>query len=720
LSQRMRISLFSAVILAGLFSYPDTPFSALDIPLPAGTGRDVVRPQNERNLHGRQSHIKIAQETPKEIEMEPGNGQTPIPQPLQQPQQVQPAQRGQTTQQEQAQQPAPRPQIIPPTTQPPPLGRPLAKRGEVSFNFDDADVFSVIQTIFGDILKVNYIVDPNVKGRVNFRSVTPVAREDVLPLMEVILRLNGAGVVEEGGLYRIIPISDLSREPSPVGIGRNAEKVSITGKSLLQVVPVYNVQSSELVRVLTPFLSKNAIIVDVPKGNYVIIVDTDANVKRLLQLVEIFDSEQLAKIKPHVYVYPIQNGKAKDVSSLLQQIFLGAKPTTPEVKPSVTQKPAVAPGQTTPPTTQPVPAQSKVIMGSEGGEALVSELTRIISDEITNSLIILSTPGDYEIIAETIQKIDIMPRQVMIEALLVSIVLTDNLSFGFAWSMTTDVWPKYLNLAGDIFLKPLGTNLLNIPPALPAEGFTFVAMDPTGQVRAKITAALKESKGKVLAAPHILVSDNREARIQVGSQVPLATSATTTPITGDQGVTSSTTSTIQYKDIGIILKVKPQVNDSGLISLELSQEVSSIGEKVIAGGTENVSINKTEATTNLVARDGDTIIIGGLIREDTTKSKEGIPILSRIPLLGALFSRTTDDTQRTELMMLLTPRVIRSMQDAGDVTSDYIDNFKRGTKDKRINQFLKGKEYKKGDTRGPDRSGTQKDGDAKGANPPPQ
>ena len=321
LSQRMRISLFSAVIiLIGLFSYPDMPFSALDIPLSAGIGRDVVRPQSERSLHGRQSHIRIAQETPEEIEIEPGNGQTPIPQPLQQPQQIQPAQRGQTTQQQQAQQPAIRPQIIPPAPQPTPPGRPTAKRGEVSFNFDDADVFSVIQTIFGDILKVNYIVDPTVKGRVNFRSVTPVAREDVLPLMEVILRLNGIGVVEEGGLYRIIPIIDLSREPSPVCIGSNAEKVSITGKALLQVVPVYNIQSSELVRVLTPFLSKNAVIVDVPKGNYVIIVDTDANVKRLLQLVEIFDSEQLAKIKPQVYVYPIQNGKAKDVSSLLQQI----------------------------------------------------------------------------------------------------------------------------------------------------------------------------------------------------------------------------------------------------------------------------------------------------------------------------------------------------------------------------------------------------------------
>ena len=222
-----------------------------------------------------------------------------------------------------------------------------AKKGDVSFNFDDADVFSVIQTIFGDVLKVNYIVDARVKGRVNFRSVAPVAKEDVLPLMEVILRLNGIGIVEEGGLYRIVPIGDLPKEPSSVGIGRESEAIKITGKALLQVVPVVNIQSTEMVRLLTPFLSANAVIIDVPKSNHVVIIDTDTNVKRLLRLVEIFDSENLKQIKPRVFVYAVQNGKAKEVASLLQQIFLGAKPSTtgPSGKAAVPPRTSV-PGQT--------------------------------------------------------------------------------------------------------------------------------------------------------------------------------------------------------------------------------------------------------------------------------------------------------------------------------------------------------------------------------------
>lgn len=124
-----------------------------------------------------------------------------------------------------------------------------------------------------------------------------------------------------------------------------------------------------------------------------------------------------------------------------------------------------------------------------------------------------------------------------------------------------------------------------------------------------------EGKAKILAAPHILFSDNREARIQVGSQIPIATQTTTTPVTGGTTTTSTITSTVQYKDVGIILKVKPQVNDSGLVSMEISQEVSGIGESVKIAGQDFQSITKTEATTNLVARDGETIVIGGLIEE---------------------------------------------------------------------------------------------------------
>ena len=186
-------------------------------------------------------------------------------------------------------------------------------------------MYTIIQTIFGEILKVNYIVDPRVKGRVTFRAIAPVPAENVLPLMEVILRLNGIGIVEDNGLYRIVPISDISKEPSPISYGRDPEKIRTTGKALLQVVPIIYVQSSEVLKLITPFASHNAVLIDVPKGNQIIIVDTDANVKRMLKLIEVFDNDKLKQRKPQVFVYQVQNSKAKDIATLLQQIFTGGK-----------------------------------------------------------------------------------------------------------------------------------------------------------------------------------------------------------------------------------------------------------------------------------------------------------------------------------------------------------------------------------------------------------
>ncbi|HAM51106.1 MAG TPA: hypothetical protein DCP92_10610, partial [Nitrospiraceae bacterium] len=158
-------------------------------------------------------------------------------------------------------------------------------------------------------------------------------------------------------------------------------------------------------------------------------------------------------------------------------------------------------------------------------------------------------------------------------------------------------------------------------------------------------------------------------------------STTTVPVYG--------TASIEYKDIGIILKVKPQVNDSGLISLELSQEVSSIAaQPVQVNGLNEVAIDKIQATTNLVARDGETIIIGGLIREDTSTDTNGIPFLSSIPIIGNLFGSTSKNKQRTELIILLTPHVTRTLKEAAEITSDYVDRYKTETKDKQIDDFM--------------------------------
>jgi len=611
---------------------------------------------------------------------------------------------------------APAERVVP--TRPSKAPRVRAAGGAITFFFDDADIFEVAHTVFGEVLKVNYIIDPKVKGRVTFRTVAPIPRNEVLPIMEIILRLNGIGFVEEQGLYRIVPLTEVPKELVYAQVGKEPEKVAIelfTFKNLNLKDSMEDIENAigltvkgGTVRVL-PILRLNALMV---------IASTKQQMEYVKKWIDSFDT-MFAAARPKIYVYPLQNSKAAHIASLLQSIFTGQAPattttptstlktttsglstTSPSLMTSSTSSPysttpsTLSPYSTTPTAKAPAAAAPKVGAAAvaTGTGFLVAPDTRVFADEIGNTLIILATPADYAFIEETIKKIDTLPRQVVIEGLIARVDLIDNLSFGFSWSFATDInitnmkpFDRNINLGGDMKVNPGG-----LTTAEPTTGFSFVGKDPSGIVRAKLTAALKDSKAKILAAPHILVSDNREARIQVGSQIPLATSTSATPI-GTTLATYTTTSTVQYKDIGIILTVRPQVNDSGLVSLEISQEVSSVGDNVKIADQEYVSINKTEATTNLVAQDGETIIIGGLIREDITKSVDGIPLLSKIPIIGTLFSNTTDNTARTELIILLTPRVMRSQQDASGVTSDYIDKYKGSTKDKSIDEFIKDK-----------------------------
>ena len=555
----------------------------------------------------------------------------------------------------------------------------VSSGGQISLNFDDTDVYSVLHTIFGDVLRVNYVIDPKIKGRVTFRSVTPVAKSEVLPIMEVILRLNGIAIVEDAGIYRIVPMSEMQKEPTAVGVGRSSKEIKVAGKALLQVVPIRFLQSTDMVKLLTPFISTGAVIVDVPKSNHLILVDTDANVRRLLTLVETFDSEQQKRKGPQVFVYHVQNGKAKDIASQLQQVFLGSKSSGEKTltKTAYGSTGTTMSGLQPAPQLAPAPTVSTISMGPGVPEAVVSDSTKILADEVLNAIIVLSTPEDYEVIKDAIVKIDIVPRQVIIEGMIASIYLKNELSLGLAWSIKGSI--------GDI-----GTTIALRPgvltaASLPTSGLTLVGIDSGGAIRAVIQALAADSKAKLLATPHITVSDNKEARIQVGKQVPIVTGETYAAA----GVIPQ--KTIQYKDIGIILKVKPQVNDGGLVNMAISQEVSTYSTIELTTGTKDVIIDKTEASTNLVVQDGHTIIIGGLIREDQNKSFSGIPWLSRIPIIGWLFGGTTDTVERTELVILLTPHVLKSQKDAKKHTSEYVNKFlETGKGDIKPGELLKG------------------------------
>ena len=551
--------------------------------------------------------------------------------------------------------------------------------GPVSLSFDDADMYQVIQTVFGEILKVNYIVDQRVRGRVTFRSVTPVEGDRVLSVMEVILRLNDVGVVEEGGLYRIVPISDIAREPAEVTVGRDPDSIEIEGKSIIRVVPVMYSQSSEIVKLITPFLTTTAVVIDVPNTNHIMLVDTDANVKRLLKLIDLFDSEQTRKKKPQVFVYHVQNSKAKDIANILQQVFLssgrGGAVNPPLAAPPSAGKTAGTSGAAPGAVARSGSEGGLIGSGSQLGEGLVSPITKIIAEENLNSLVILSSPEDYEVIKEAIRRVDIIPRQVLVEGVIAEISLKDDLKLGVSWALQFS--PGGMNGVLGALNGTVGFDVPGSTSTSTTGSGTFnFAGTVGGDFKAVIDMLATQSKAKLLAVPRILVTDNKEARIQVGEQVPIVTTET---------IASTTTAaqrTIQYKDIGIILKVKPRINEGGLVTLDLAQEVSSYSTITLFDGETNIIVKKTEATTSLVVQDGQTILIGGLIREDISTARSGIPFLSKIPLLGYLFGSTTDENHRKELIILLTPRVIKNQQGARKATSSYVDDITKTGKGK--------------------------------------
>ncbi|MHB8108958.1 MAG: secretin N-terminal domain-containing protein [Syntrophorhabdaceae bacterium] len=652
---------------------PGSPPQSPALPPPAGPEVPTkTGPQSQEMQSGQPAQPFLSPETPVQPptrEIQPPTRQIQPPTRQTQPptRQTQPPTRQTQPPTREVQPPA----QARPQARPAPAARPNA--GRISLNFDDADIFSVIQTVFGEILKANYVVDQRVKGRVTFRSVAPVSIDQVLPVMETILRINGIGIVEESGLYRIVPIGDVAKEPAQIKFGRDPDKVLLQGKSIIQVIPLVHVHSSETIKMLTPFLTSTAVVVDLPNINHLIIVDTDSNVKRLLTLINFFDGEQTKLKKPQVSVYNIQNSKAKDVASILQQVLLSAK--APE-------RPVATTTATTGGTTQPAPSPAAATRppvatggNQSGGDMLVSPITKIIADENLNALIILSTPEDYEFIKTAIARIDVIPRQVLLEGVIAEVTLKDELKLGISWALQFQPG----NIGGVLGAVDAVVGF-NVPGATPtattgAGTFTF-AGEIGGDFKTVVDMLATDSRAKLLAVPHILVSDNKEARIQVGDQVPVVSSETF------GSGTIAPQRTIQYKDIGIILKVKPRINEGGLVTLDLAQEVSSYETIKLFDNEDYIILHKTETTTSLVCQDGNTIIIGGLIRDDIARSRSGIPFLSKIPILGWLFGSTTDTNNRTELILLLTPRVIRNHFDANNVTSDYVDSVTKTGKGK--------------------------------------
>lgn len=417
----------------------------------------------------------------------------------------------------------------------------------------------------------------------------------------------------------------------------------------------------------------NSVMVITPNANQ---LDSVRNWLKRLDSVGLDDKDQASS---QLYVYNVQNGEAKVMAELLGQIFGGASTgTTPSTSGST------APGLSQTETSSDslgsdsmgsslgsstTTGSSSSSTKSKGvGSVTTPDGTRIVADESNNSLLVMAAPKEWRSIRSALDKLDKTPAQVLVEVSIWEVTLTDALKYGVEWFFNTH--PGVGDAMGGGRLA-VGGNNLDAAGRL-TNGFSY--MFTGADWRAVINMLSSQSRVKSLSSPSVLVLDNREAKIQVGKQQPISTGTTTYPTSGN----ATTTQNFTLKDTGVLLKVKPRVNAGGLVVMEINQEVTDLGE--LDPVTNQNTFLKRSIESSVAIKGGDTIILGGLIQDNSTNSNSGIPYLRRLPLVGPLFGFTNESGNRTELLVTISPRAINQYKDFERIGEEFREKM-RGVTD---------------------------------------
>ena len=593
----------------------------------------------------------------------------------------------------------------------------VPKSGDIRLNFPSADVRVVAKATLGDILHAPYTVAPDVTAPVSIVTPRPIAKSSLVPFLEEALRTSGLALIAQNGGFTIMPIATARGSgavgSSPVGYSTEAIKLQFVAademrKLLDSVIPgtvtsadaatntiviagtsgqresardllrqfdvnwLRNMSFAMLVpqrtdsRLIVPELEKLINAPDAPTRGLVRLISMDKlngilaisaqpqYLEDVRRWVEILDREG-ENNERKLFVYRVQNGRSRDLAKTLNAAFGNeatgngstnglsaapgfedaghAAPPAPAQPSNRTDKAATAQGQNPPPAT---------------GEAIGATIT---SDETTNSIIVFGTPREYGVIEDALRKLDILPYQVLIEAAITEVSLTDSLRFGVQWNFQR----------GDSnFAFGEGSNAT---PVRIFPGFSYFYGGDN--LTATLNALEKRTNIKVISAPKLLVLNNQTAALQVGDQVPIASQSAVSVQNPDSPIVNS----IEYRDTGVILKVTPRVNGSGLVLLDIAQEVSDVSENTTSGINSPV-ISTRRISTSIAVQDGQVIALGGLFKDSKSFGKNGLPILSRIPILGSLFGTHQNVRNRTELLVILKPRVLRTIDDGRAVTEE--------------------------------------------------
>lgn len=297
---------------------------------------------------------------------------------------------------------------------------------------------------------------------------------------------------------------------------------------------------------------------------------------------------------------------------------------------------------------------------------------RVMSDDLNNSILVWSTRGEFEKIEATLKRLDIPPTQVLIEASIIEVSLNDNLNYGLQWAFDGGVGSNYQG-SGQISsgTGAVASGIGSLGTAA-AQGFTYSLVNSAGKIRMALNALAKKTTIKMISNPSLMVLDNHLAMMTVGNQVPVETAVTYYPNSG----TNTTTSTVQYRDTGVSLAVTPSVNSGNLVSMQIDQTVTDVSDTTTSSTNSQPTFMQRQISSKVAVRSGESIVLGGLIKDNETRGKNGVPVLQDLPLIGNLFGTNTRGGARTELLVVITPKVVRNDIDVREISDELRDRMK--------------------------------------------
>ncbi len=613
----------------------------------------------------------------------------------------------------------------------------------ISLNFKDMDLQEFVKAVLGEVLKQNYVIDPTVAGKVTIQTVKPLPEDQLLGVMQEVLSLNGAAMILVEGRYRILPATKAAqsalvprvRRLKGLGYGLQIVPLHYIGaaemaeilKPMLQAQGIIHTdkrrnllilsgseeQITSLMETINIFdvdwlagksvtlfplkkVEPKALVTDLEaalegKGGelfdgmvrlipiervngLLVVSSTPEYMRELKGWIERLDVAN-DKAEKRLYVYHLKNAKAADIAGILSSIFSGSSSRRQQQKPSASVVPTeqAVTLESSDPTEQSndqtlaTAMQQVVTPGSDSGVTLFGENSvRIIADEVNNALVILGTAREYDMVESAIRKLDILPKQVLIEATIVEVTLSGDLRYGVEWFFKNGGFGSGKHAEGRLSLSNTAKD---------ATGFSYSIIDGITDVRVVLNALESESNVRILSTPSLMVLDNKTAKINVGDEVPI-------PIRQSSSNTDAlapTVNEIQYRNTGVILTVTPRINAGGLVTLEVIQEVSNVSVEKVSGIDAPIIAERSIEST-VAIQSGESVVLGGLIKDQTSDNKSGLPGLSRIPILGSLFSETTSNDDRTELLVILTPQVITNSAEAREITEEYRKKLARPIK----------------------------------------